>query len=58
VVTPDVQDSMMDAMKTQVSAQVRRTVNDSVMTTTKSQISTAMRWTMCGTTKNVVCRYG
>jgi len=49
---------MMDAMKTQVSAQMRRAVNDSMMTTMKSGISTTMRWTMCGTTKNVVCRYG
>jgi hypothetical protein len=36
---------------------MRRAVNDSITTTVKGGISTTMRWTMCGTTKNVVCRY-
>jgi hypothetical protein len=37
---------------------MRRAVKDSMMTIVKSGISTTMRWTMCGTTKNVVCRHG
>ena len=49
---------MKDAVKTQVQARMRRTVEDSMMTTMKSGVSTTMRWTMYGTTKNVVCRYG
>jgi hypothetical protein len=43
---------MMDAVKTQVLAQMRRTMSDSMMTTTKSQISTDVRRTMSESTKN------
>jgi hypothetical protein len=50
VVSPDVQDSMKNAVKTQVQARMRRTVNDSMMTTTKSQISTGVRRTMSEST--------
>jgi hypothetical protein len=57
MVSPDVQDSMMNTVKTQVQTQMRRTVNDSMMTTMKSGVWTTMRWTMYGTTKNVVCRH-
>jgi hypothetical protein len=58
VVTPDVQDSMMDAVKTQVLAQMRRTMSDSVTATVKSQISTAMRRTMSESTLTDMSGYG
>ena len=57
MVSPCLQDSMKNAVKTQVQTRMRRTMSDSMMTTMKSGVSTTMRWTMCGTTKNVVCRY-
>jgi hypothetical protein len=49
---------MMNAMKTHILAQMRRTMNDSMMTTTKSQISTAMRRTMSESTLTETSGYG
>jgi hypothetical protein len=45
-----VHDSVVDAVKTQVLAQMRRTMSDSMTATVKSRISTAMRRTMSEST--------
>jgi len=49
---------MMDAMKTQVLVQMRRTMSDSMTATMKSQISTAMRRTMSESTLTETSGYG
>ena len=58
MVTLDVQDSMKNAVKTQVQAGMHRTVNDSMMTTMESGVSTAMRRTTSESTMTATSGYG